>query len=319
MKKLFLIVSTFIYSTCIFAQIAGNVAYQNRVQLYDNNINVGYTNTKDIQVKVKGLYNVKPDAYIAIFSVTQEGKTPEETSQKMNERIDAVKSYLQGKNDVSFYIDMVSFVPVYEMVREKKIFSQDTYKEMPKGFEMTKNIHIQFADQQFLEGLITMCAQQQIYDLVRVDCISNDLEKYKKEMLAKATSVLNEKIAFYKGIVAEDLTQYYRTVKDGFSVKYPVESYKSYQAFNSSSLNLRNQTTSTGKVVYEEKTNTLYYSPVINKEFDFVMNPVTLEPVIQIMFEITVIINRDDETPQNKTEYYFLTPDGQLKSFVKVE
>lgn len=67
--------------------------------------------------------------------------------------------------------------------------------------------------------------------------------------------------------------------------------YKSYEAYNSSSLVL----TRFANVNPAAKSVTLYYQPVLDKEFDFVINPVIHEPVIQILYEIKLSIKRNPE------------------------
>ena len=61
------------------------------------------------------------------------------------------------------------------------------------------------------------------------------------------------------------------------------------------------------------KSNTLYYQSIVDKEFDFVLNPVILEPVIQVMYEIKLRIENINEKKSNK-EYILITPNGDLKS-----
>jgi hypothetical protein len=85
--------------------------------------------------------------------------------------------------------------------------------------------------------------------------------------------------------------------------------YKSYEAFSSTSLNLKKST----NVNASDKSTTLYYQPIIDKEFDFVINPVILEPVIQVMYEVKIVINRENKTTQNDKEYYIITPNGEMK------
>ena len=62
-----------------------------------------------------------------------------------------------------------------------------------------------------------------------------------------------------------------------------------------------------------EKSSTLYYQPIIDKEFDFVINPTILEPIIQIMYEAKLVINREKKSSANK-EYIIITPNGEMKN-----
>ena len=86
--------------------------------------------------------------------------------------------------------------------------------------------------------------------------------------------------------------------------------YKSYEAYNSSSLNLKK-----ANINQINKSVTLYYQPIFNKEFDFVINPTVLEPVIQIQYQVKIAITREKK-PSSKTdkEFILVTPNGDLKT-----
>lgn len=203
---------------------------------------------------------------------------------------------LNSKN-VETYVDMISFVPAYEYEVEKKVFSRKTYNEVPVGFELKKNIHIKYSDPNQLNYFITILSKNEIYDLVRVDYFSNTLETVKKEMMNKAKILVQEKIKNYEGLLGETFLNVDKKIADGYSVTLPVEMYKSYEAYNSSSLNLKRA----ANINQANKTTTLYYQPIFNKEFDFIINSTVLEPVIQVQYEIKIAINREKkQTSKNR-------------------
>jgi hypothetical protein len=59
----------------------------------------------------------------------------------------------------------------------------------------------------------------------------------------------------------------------------------------------------------------MYYQPVMDKEFDFVINPVVFEPVIQVMYEVKILVKRpptpEITTPKPITKYILITPSGE--------
>lgn len=311
MKKTILAILIFSIAQVTFGQVSGNANYQNQVRFPDNNITITIPANNDILISVKGLANVKADTYVAIFSVTQVGKTTEEVNALMEKRITQSLTDIKLKKGVITFVDMISFVPVYEFEVDKKIFSKNTYNEIPAGFELKKNIHIQYSDPNQLNEFITILSNNEIYDLVRVDYFSSNLETIKKELMNKAKIIVQEKIANYETIIGETLTTVEKKVADGYKVALPVEMYKSYEAYSGSSLNLKKSAT----VSSVAKSTTLYYQPIIDKEFDFVMNPTILEPVIQVMYEIKVSINREKKqiAKENK-EYILITPSGEMKN-----
>lgn len=313
MKKTVITALAFTVAQTLFAQVAGNVNYQTQIRLTERNIDVYLPNDDVLVVDVKGMANVKADAYVAIFSVTQVGKTAEEVNELMNKRINNSLAEIKTKNITETFVDMISFVPVYEFEVEKKVFSKKNYNEVPKGFELKKNIHIKYTDPNLLNDIITTLSKEEIYDLVRVDYFSGNLENIKKELMNKAKLLLQEKLKNYEAALGQPYAvTVEKKVADGFKIVYPVEMYKSYEAYNSSSLNLKKS----ANVNYADKSTTLYYQPIIDKEFDFVINSSILEPVIQVLYEVKLSVSREKKPTATGTqkEYILITPNGDVKN-----
>jgi len=310
MKKLFFSVLTLLFSSLIIGQASGNVNYQN--QYYSNKtINIDFLQNTDIVVSVKGLANVKADAYTAIFSTSQTGKTTKEVNELIDQRITQSLNEIRLKKGVETFVDMISFVPVYEYEVEKKVFNRKTYNEVPAGFEVKKNIHIKYSDPNQLNEFISILSNNEIYDLVRVDYFSNTLETIKKEMMNKAKLLIQEKIKNYQVLLGDTFANAEKRIADDYIVNVPVEMYKSYEAYNSSSLNLKKA----ANINQVNKSATLYYQPIMGKEFDFIINPTVLEPVIQIQYEVKIAINREKKiSSKTDKEFILVTPNGDLKT-----
>lgn len=293
------------------AQVSGNVNYINGIRYPESNIEVPYPSTNNLLITATGLANIKADSCVAIFSITQTGKTADEVNAVMESRLNNCLAKIKNIKNIRTYIDMISFVPVYEYEVEKKLFSKKTYNEVPAGFELKKNIHIKYANPDELNEIVTILAGEEIYDLVRVDYFSAAVEAMKKELMTKARVMIQEKLKNYQLLLGIKTDTLYKQLTDGFKAVLPVEMYKSYQAYNSSTLNATK-----AKAVYQaDKTTTLYYQPVIDKEFDFVINPIVFEPVIQVMYEIKMSIQLEKEKPAaNQKEYILLTPNGDMKN-----
>lgn len=307
MKSLLIYFALFLSFQNLFGQVSGNINYQKPVHLSKNNITVQLNANDNFIVSVKGLNNVKADAYVAIFSVSQLGKTAIEVTSLLNNRIKQVEQALSKKTGVEFYVDMLSFVPVYDFEVEKKIFSK-TYNEVPKGFELKKNIHIKYKNPLFLNELISLCAKAEIYNLVKVDYFSENLEAEKKKLLTKSQLILKEKIQNYEEILGISLDSLNKTMVDGFEVIYPLESYQTYQAYDASSLDSKKYS----KATTAKKSRTSFYQAITNKEFDLVINPVVVEPVIQLMYQVRLRVRQQNKKKENK-KYILLSPTGQMK------
>lgn len=293
-------------------QVSGNINFINRVNYPDQSISIAPPQSS-FNFSVKGLANVEADAYVAIFSVSQLGKTTAEVNKLMNERIDDALSKIKGNESIETYVDMISFVPQYEYEVVKKIFSKDTYNEIPAGFELKKNIHIKYDQPEMLDTILADMARAEIYDLVRVDYFSKELEAIKKKLRTKAHRLLQEKVEEYELLRSQPFDSAEKQISDGYKVVLPTERYESYQAFSSSSLNLKNPV----NVKQTDKSTTLYYQPAVDKEFDFTLNPVVLEPLIQVMYEIRLKIipnAKSTQTEPRAETYYLITPNGELRN-----
>lgn len=310
MKKIVFFILLILTVKPFFAQEFGNINYDGPVWIPDNNINVEAPVNSDISISVKGLANIKADSYVAIFNVTQTGETAEEVTRLINERINNALDFLKTKEEVEVYVDMLSFVPVYEYENDKKIFSKKTYNEIPAGFELSKNIHVKYSNPVLLTEIMSMLAKEEIYDLVKVDYFSKDMERIKKQLREQAKAELKEKLKDYNELLSINIDTIEKNIREEYSVKMPVEMYKSYKAYRNSSLSLHKK----ANLQQADKTVTHYYQPVYQKEFDFVLNPVILEPVIQVMYELKLNVNREQYKEQkNSREYILVTPNGELK------
>jgi predicted secreted protein len=314
MKNITLLASVLFFQLS-FSQVSGNINYRNQVQYSDNNISIATPVVNENIITVKGLANVKAEQYVAIFSITQIGESAEEVNELMDKRINTSLAQIKLNKAVETYVDMISFVPVYQYNVEKKMFSKKTYNEVPAGFELKKNLHIKFTNPSQLNDFISILSKNEIYDLVRVDYFSSTIESIRKELMNKAKLALQEKVKNFETILGESFTTATKNISDGYRTALPTEMYKSYEAYNSSSLAL-NKMTNVNQV---NKATTSYYQPILDKEFDFVINPVIHEPVIQVMYEIKLTINREKEK-EKKTEakeinnYILVTPNGEVKN-----
>ena len=309
MKNILFLTSAFFFQFS-FAQFSGNINYQNQVRYQENNISINVPVDNHIVISIKGMANVKADKYVAIFSLTQVAETADEVNSLMDKRLNTALNQIKINKGIETYVDMVSFVPVYQYAVEKKIFSRKTYNEVPTGFELKKNLHIKFSDPSQLNEFISVLSKNEIYDLVRVDYFANSLETIKKDLMNKAKIALQEKAKNYETLLGESFANSEKSINDGFQVKLPTEMYKSYEDYNSSSLAL----TKLENVNQANKSTTLYYQPVFDKEFDFVINPTILEPVIQVMYEVKLVINKEKKDVNKESKSYILiTPNGEMR------
>ena len=329
-KNILLIGFVFIY-VGIFAQAGGNVIYEqnnrykqnktyneNAEQIWDyrgldNSLNLQIIesgNNKEMIFTVNALMNIEADSYLAIFNIAQTGTTAKEVNDLVNNKINGFKNSLKGFNiaDEDIFTDIISLVPVYEYEVEKKLFSK-TYTEVPKGFEMQKNIHIKFKDVKALDGIITSAANNEIYDFIKLEYfIENNADKY-SELRSKTVEYMKKKIDAFKNL-GLDLDTIYHIISERSSVVYPIDRYESYQAFSGTSLDAIK-----GKSVTKvRKPRTMFYNKLPYHKYDLVINSAILKPAVQFTYSLTLKYVLNDPEKDYKKQYILVTPDGVVKT-----
>ncbi|HBF19060.1 MAG TPA: SIMPL domain-containing protein [Cryomorphaceae bacterium] len=327
--KLLLLTSMVFLGTRIQAQVRGNYDFRSSVQMQTAAVRLpqagsltSLSGPGNHTFSIKGLYNCEADSYLAIFTITQTGKTQRETDSLVSSKIEAIKAALTSKaTAVEVYVDMISFIPIFEVEHTKKLFSKDTYNEIPKGFELKQNLHFRYTEPAMLNELVSLCAREEIYDLVRVDYFVDDLAAKKAELMARAETLLNLQLSRYQKILGEDFNQFQKLLSDGFAMHYPLEQYQSYTAYCSNKLNVVQEN---GTFVPATKTTSEFYMPKTAKGYDFVINSSLLKPVVQIEYELLFNVAPKPEKPEKqavkevvKTEIekqvILVTQDGEVK------
>ena len=278
---------------------------------------IDYNNSNVVAIRIKGIYNETNTRRVAYFSLTQLGENIDEVNELMDARIKNVEQEIKKLgSSVAFYVDMISFVPIYEFETEKKLFNKRTYNEVPKGFELKKNIHIAFSDGNLMNKIMAICGANEIYDLIKVDYISKDIEAVHDTLRKQANQVYAKMVKNYEFILGMDFSKKRKVFSEGFNVAYPKDRYNSYTAFSSPKLKAKKKSV----VTQVQKSPTMYYEPIQFTQEKFVINPEILEPTIQITYEMYVVVQLIDlasppePKPQVKIEYkkefYMVNPQG---------
>ena len=299
------------------AQESGNANYGNNRYTVNrvNTITTTSSNQDEMVIVIKGIYNERATAKIATFSIMQLGKTAEEATNLMDERVNNVIRELTTFNkDIELVTDMISFVPTYEYSVEKKRFNPKTYNEQPSGFELKKNLIIKYKNSNDFDKIVAACGRNEIYDLAKVDYVTTNFDMVRNQMQKKALDIFKDQMANYSMIMNTDLNKKEKILQEGFNVTYPMESYRSYQAFSQANANFDPK----GIVNNIKKNTTEYYNAALVKDHNFVINSDITEPTIQAFYEITIRIKlKEDQLPKNtiirNNHYYLITSKGEIK------
>ncbi len=270
-----------------------------------------------LTIDVKALQNVNATTYTAIFNFSQIGPTAEKTNALMKARVDSIKLRLNNKGISQKYIaiDVISFVPNYEVEVTKKLFSK-TFTEVPKGFELQQNIHIQFTKTNQFESILEACAKSEVYNLVKVDYFIENIQAVYKNLQNQLLKLIEDKKAYYK-VLGFDMSNYNVAIADDKYCYFPKDFYQSYQAYNSISFEAldKNKGVTTAK-----KQTSYYYQPLTYENYDVVVNPSILEPVVQIGMNVKLVFTPKPKVkkpePITKTDidhkYYVISPNGTI-------
>ncbi|MFC7444889.1 hypothetical protein C7H62_1466 [Mesoflavibacter sp. HG96] len=327
MKKLILTLALLFSYVTLISQHKGNYdASISRQNISGNAIVYGHmpkhnmstlNPNSTITIDVRALQNVKASSYTAIFNVSQIGETAEITKNLIQNKIDAIKKALLniGISEKSIVIDVISFVPVYEVEVTKKLFSK-SYTEVPKGFELQQNIHIQFTEANQFEKILSACANNEVYNLVKVDYFIDNIAEVYSNLQSKLLALIKDKKDYYNAL-GFNLNNYNAMMADQKYCYFPKDFYQSYQAFNSISFEAINQSKGITSV---KKQTSYYYQPLPYHNYDIVINSAILEPVIQVGMEIKINFSPKpkENTPEpiTKTEtkhkYYVISPNGNV-------
>ena len=294
---------------------AGNATVYNPV--IQQQINKVLHPSNVLTIDVKALQNVSATTYTAVFNLSQIAPTAEKTNSLMKQRIDSIKYRLSSKGvtQKDITIDVISFVPVYEVEVTKKLFSK-TYTEVPKGFELQQNIHIQFNKTNQFEAILEACAKSEVYNLVKVDYFIENIQKVYKNLQDQLLTLIEDKKAYYKAL-GFNLNEYEVAIADDKYCYFPKDFYQSYQAYNSISFEALKKDKG---VTTAKKQTSYYYQPLTYERYDIVINPSILEPVVQIGMNIklnyTPKPKERKQEPITKTEidhkYYVISPNGTI-------
>lgn len=291
----------------------------NQVQ---NNLS-SYYDGSDFLVRVHVLYNAAPTSYMAIFHLNQAGKKVQDIDSLMSKRVSKLVSQCAsiGLKKEDFYTDMIALVPIFE--KEKKTFGKN-YTQVPKGFEMQKNLHVRYKSAAQLDALFTLAAQCEIYDLIKVEYFYDSTEAANQILKNKAVQVLNQKLKTYKQM-GISLDTNFRTVQEQRHQYFPIDEYRSYSPLAVSTLEA-DEVTDAAKSGVTQQTSTqrttMFYNQVSSDGFDAVINPAPLAPTIQfvynvdVRYKIHVPVQTKTETIK-QTDLLIITPQGTIKEISK--
>ena len=271
----------------------------------------------NLEISINALSNQRATSYMAIFNIIQIEETAESTNAAMKNRLDPLIAEIKnlGLTDNDIYVDLVNFLPKYEFDVSKKLFSPKTYKEIPIGFELQKNLHIRFTNPSQLDKILTAAAKQEVYDIAKVDYFVENPQLIYQELRQAAFAYLTTIKEQYAAI-GITLDSAYTITGENAWVAYPGDRYEEYKAFSTQRINPQER--ADAKVNQIDKPTTRFYDAITANDYDIVLNPEILEPAVQFSYNLLVRFTIPERIPQTVTktqkEFIMLTPEGVVKT-----
>ncbi len=217
--------------------------------------------------------NMKADAYVAVFGLSQEGTNAAESNAKINLLIAGFSRDLDGlgikRSDV--FVDFITQNKVYDYTTSGSVTT-----EKLTGFETKKNIAVRYGDREILEKIISAAAKNSIFDLIKVDYVVNDIKAVNARLYEEAVKIIKQKETAYANSFGIKLSPT-NLANEKYDAFYPGELYAGYQAYESGNTYGDYEK----RVIEKRKTKTFYYEPLDPSDFDSVINQIGIEPMVQ--------------------------------------
>lgn len=287
MRKAFLVFGLLFFVNVIsFAQESGNRIYGNR-GYYNQQQRQPPTNSGNLKdnynrysVESSVLINLKPDAFVAVFGLAQEGATSQASNEKVNATFASFVRALNGigisKNDI--FVDFITQTRVYDYKTQAGAQGATNVIETFSGFETKKTIAVRYKSRDLFEKIVGLAADNSIFDLIKVDYVVSDFDSVRARMFEEAANVIKQKQEKYINLFEVKLTPI-GLAMEKYDAFYPSERYQAYQAFETGGATRTYN--SQGVQITQRKSSTFYYEPLDAGRFDKTLNPVGIEPTVQ--------------------------------------
>jgi uncharacterized protein YggE len=228
-------------------------------------------------VEASVLMNVKPDEFVAVFGLMQEGASVEECVQKMDASVKqfAEKLAALGITADDLFVDFVAQHKIYGFQ-----LMGDVAREKLVGFELKKNVSIRYRDRTLLDKLVSAAAALQIFDLIKVDCLVRDTERVQEQLIEEAARIIKQKSNRYERLLGIKLQPPAQVFAERTGVYYPGEMYDFYTAAGSevvdATFSRQRYATQTAR-----KSRTFFLNALDADGFDSVIDPGVIEPAVQ--------------------------------------
>jgi uncharacterized protein YggE len=271
----------------ITAQVVGNVAYaETKHKREPHEIALGTVSPDETSVFVDAhvLFNARADQHVAVFGASHEGRTVQECNQKLDAQINDFTNQVKaiGIKGEEIVVDFIAQNRIYDYE-----VAGNLANEKLTGFEVKKNILIPYKERDVLDKLLIAAAKSSIFDLIKVDYVVTDVSAIRAKLLEEGARIVKEKAERYGKLFNIKFRSQVQVYAAKYDTAFPTESYDSYTAFETGKVTASNYN-ERYKVKEARKSKTFYFNPRDAGDFDYVINPVVTEPVVQFSLHLRV-------------------------------
>jgi len=257
-------------------RIYGNNGYYQQRRNQQGNIGMLGNSGDGYAIEARVLTNLKPDAFVVVFGVNDEGSNSAASNEKVNAKIADLTQRIKplGITASDVFVDFITQARVYDFT-----VSGTQATENLTGFETKKTVAIRYKSRELFERIVQAAADSQIFDLIKVDYIVSDFDSVRAGLFEAAVKVLKTKEHKYTNSLGISLGVIGLSIEK-YDVSYPAEAYQRYQAYETGEASVYNNQGTSSRVV-QRKSFTFFYDPFEASSFDSVLVPLGLEPSVQ--------------------------------------
>ena len=262
-----------------FGQESGNRIYGNNgyyQQKRQNNTGALGNSNEGYAIEARVLTNLKPDAYVVVFGVNDEGSNAAASNEKVNAKIANLIQKIKplGIDSSDVFIDFITQNRVYDFT-----VSGTQASENLTGFETKKTVAVRYKSREVFERIVSAAVDSRIFDLIKVDYVVSDFNSVRAGLFDAAVKVLKSKEQKYANALGVSPNAVGLSV-ERYDVSYPAEAYQRYQAYETGDASVNNPQGASSRMV-QRKSFTFFYEPFEGSSFDSVLVPLGLEPMVQ--------------------------------------
>ena len=228
--------------------------------------------------------NVKADEYVAVFGLSQEGRTIQDCNLKLNTQIENFTGEMKnlGVKAEAIEVDHTTQTRTYDFQ-----VAGNVANEKAVGFMIKKTVSIYFKEKEWMNKLMAVAAKSDVYDLIKVDYVVNNAAAVREKLFEESVRIIKEKAGRYDRALGLKFRSQLQIVQENYNTIYPTESYDSYAAFETGRVS-QSVLNDKSRVKEARKSETFFFNTQDAGNFDYIMNPVVKEPVVQFSLYLQI-------------------------------